>query len=127
MKFSMLLVLLLLFSPADAFPDDRIGFNILNNEFKGIIIYKVEVVENLLEGRLPNEKELLSIADQLIGSRGNDPRRKLVQFVLPGMKSGVYALAEMEDGPIEIQRHSWLLADSPQYGKYVDKNYEFIE
>ena len=128
MKMSFLYLILVLLIPAKAFADDNISYQVLSDEFKGgIIVFKVEVYENILSERLPSEKELLWVAEQLIGHRASDSRRKLVQFFLPDLKSGAYAIAEMEQGPIEVERQPWSLIDNPQYQKYINDKYEFIE
>lgn len=70
--------------------------------------------ENDLAERLPSDAELLWVADQLIGDRRTDPRSKLVQFILQGITSGLYAVAKMDAGPVEINRQPFSLFDDPQ-------------
>ena len=128
MKRSYLYVILALLISTKSFSEDSIPYQVLNSEFKGgIILFKVEVNENILSETLPSEKELLWVADKLIGHRASDSRKKLVQFFLPNLESGAYAIAEMEEGPIEVKRQPWALIDNPQYQKYINDKYEFIE
>lgn len=128
MKLITLCFLLVLFFPIASVADNSVSYQVLDSEFKGgIIVFKVEVYENSLAGRLPSESELLWVADQLIGDKSNDSRRKLVQFFLPGMTLGAYATANRKSGPIEVSRNPTLLFEDPKYGKYINENYEFIE
>lgn len=129
-SFSRFLIVIfsgLFFSNAAA----MISHRVVDSEFKGgIIIFEVEVYEDILKQSLPNASELSEIAERLIGDRRNDDRRKLVQFYLEVMQedSGVYALATIEgSSELEININPLSIYEDPKYGRYLNDDLEIID
>jgi len=109
---------------------ETIPYRVVDSVFKsGIIVFEVEVYEDLMSNALPTEDEMKVVAEKLIGHRGDDDRKKLVQFFLEDMRKGegVYALAEMDgEEPITLRRNPVSLVGLERYSRYLNDDYEIV-
>jgi len=119
-KNILLFSILILFSSiAWGVDNGVISYKVIERKELGTIKISLDVLVNLVDGRLPNKQELASLSSYLV-SKENKHDRSFVLFYLPEMKVGYGAYATAHHNPkMKVNIMEFMLYDYPQYRKFI--------
>jgi hypothetical protein len=122
LKKSVLFILIVLFfTSALASGGEIVTHKILKKEELGKVKLSIDVQVPLVNGRLPNEKELGDLSMYLV-KKEKKHDRSFISFYLPGMKAGSGAYATAHHNPtMKINIMKFMLYEYPQYKKFLSK------
>lgn len=101
--------------------NELIVHKILKREELKNIKLSIDVQVELVNGRLPNEKELGDLSRQLVKNEKKHDR-SFISFYLPGMKVGAGAYATAHHNPkMEVNIMNFMLYQYPQYKKFISE------
>ena len=122
LKKSAIIFIILLFAVSTiAGANELIAHKILKREELGNIKLSIDVQVELVNSRLPNEKELGAISRHLVKTEKKHDR-SFISFYLPGMKVGAGAYATAHHNPtMKVNIMKFMLYQYPQYKKFVSQ------
>ena len=118
-KLVLFIALSLFVTFASANSEKTIPYKILHKEELRNIKLSIDVQVPLIDGRLPNKKELGQLSEYLV-SKERKHERVFVSFFLPGMQLGAGAFATAHHNPtMQVKILDMMLFQYPQYRKFL--------
>lgn len=119
MKVFITYLLVFGFSASVFSAETLIPHKILDKSELSTIKLSIDIEVPLVNGRLPNEKEIGALSKYLVAKeRKHD--RSFISFFLPGMKPGAGAYATAHHNPdMKVNIMKYMLIQYPKYQKYT--------
>lgn len=101
--------------------DKLIPYKIIDKITLSNIKLSFDIEVPLMNGRLPNEKELSSISSHLVKSESTKYEKSFIAFYLPGMEINAGAYATAHHNPnIKVNIMPFMLMRYPEYQKLLE-------